>query len=72
MGIKAREISDMDTFMENMMPRYSAMRNTVRTTSTSWLQTKPRMTSTSEVHRWIISPVEWALCQAKLKCWIWP
>ena len=41
------------------------MRKTVRTTSTSWLHTNVRMTSTSEVQRWMISPVEWAVCHAK-------
>ena len=51
--------------MLNMMHRYSTIRNTVRTTSTSWLHTNWRITSTSEVQRWMISPVGLFLCQAK-------
>lgn len=35
MGMNSAEISESRRFMENMMHRYSAMRNTVRTTSTS-------------------------------------
>ena len=51
MGINARDTRDSFTSMENMIPRYRAMRNTVRTTSVSWLHTKLRITSTSEVQR---------------------
>ena len=40
--------------------------------STSWLHTKFRMTSTSEVQRWMMSPVGFRLCQAKLRRWMWP
>ena len=29
------------------------------------------MTSTSEVHRWITSPVAWAVCQSKLRRMMW-
>ena len=35
MGMNSAEIRDRRRFMVNMMHRYSAMRNTVRTTSTS-------------------------------------
>ena len=57
--------------MFSMMPVYSAMRNTVRSTSMSWLHTKVRITSTSEVHRWMMSPVAWAVCQSKLRRRMW-
>ena len=65
MGMNSAEIRDRRRFMVNMMHRYSTMRNTVRTTSTSWLHTNWRITSTSEVQRWMISPVGLFLCQAK-------
>ena len=55
--MKASATSESRRFMENMMPMYRQMRNTVRTTSTIWLHTKLRITSTSEVQRWMISPV---------------
>ena len=58
MGMNSTATRDSLTFIENIMERYRMMRNTVRTTSTSWLHTKLRITSTSEVHRWMISPVE--------------
>ena len=45
------------TFMENMIPRYKIIRKQIRNTSGSCRHTKLRMTSTSEVHLWMISPV---------------
>lgn len=69
--MNASATNDSRTFIRNMMTRYKMMRKTVRTTSTSWLHTNVRMTSTSEVQRWMISPVEWAVCHEKLRCWMW-
>ncbi len=57
MGINSAAIQDSLRFIENIIDIYSTMRKTVLNTSTSWLHTKLRITSTSEVQRWIISPV---------------
>ena len=51
-------------FMENIMKSENATRNTVRNTSSSWFATKLRTTSTSEVQRWMISPVLCCTCHA--------
>ena len=70
-GIKVRDTRASFQFITSMMPTYSATRNRVRSTSISWLHTKVRITSTSEVHRWMMSPVAWAVCHWKLRRWMW-
>ena len=72
MGTKAMDTRASRQSMTSMIPTYSTTTNTVRSTSMSWLQTKVRITSTSEVHRWMMSPVAWAVCQSKPRrsmCW---
>ena len=51
-------------FMESITASEKPTRKTTRNTSSSWLVTKLRTTSTSEVQRWMISPVLWRTCQA--------
>ena len=46
-------------------------RKIVRQTSSSWFVTKLRTTSTSEVQRWMISPVLCSTCHAYGSRWIW-
>jgi len=70
-GKKAAAASVICTFMENMIPRYSTIRKQIRNTSGSCLHTKLRITSTSEVHLWMISPVWCFTCQEKGRYWVW-
>ena len=59
-GTKHRTTRDSFTFMENIIPKETVTRKTVRNTSKSCVTTKLRITSTSEVQRCMISPV-WCL-----------
>ena len=70
-GRKARATREIFTLIENMRTKETKTRNRTRKASRHWVVTKLRMTSTSEVHRWMISPVWWAVCQAKGSFWIW-
>ena len=63
-GTKQQTSRESSTFMVNISARETTISSTVRTTSMSWSLTKLRIRSTSWVHRWMMSPVEWALCQA--------
>ena len=53
------------------MAKETPIKNTVRNTSKSWVTTKFLMTSTSEVHLWIISPVWFLSCQAEGSLCTW-
>ena len=57
MGRNTIAISESFTFMESIRHSEKPTRKTVRNTSMSWFTTKERTTSTSEVQRWMISPV---------------
>ena len=70
-GRKARATREIFTLMGNMRTKETKTRNRTRKASRHWVVTKLRMTSTSEVHRWMISPVWWAVCQAKGSFWMW-
>ena len=72
MGIKTATTSEILTFIENMMAIVITIKKTMRNTSTICALTKLRMTSTSEVQRWMISPVWWAVCQEKGSFWMCP
>lgn len=63
-GTKQHTSRESSPFKENIMARDTTMSSTVRTTSISWSLTKLRMSSTSWVQRWMMSPVWWELCQA--------
>ena len=56
-GIKTTATREIFTFIENMMHIVITIKKTIRNTSTICELTKLRTTSTSEVQRWIISPV---------------
>ena len=62
MGIKAIATQVIMAFIGNIMETAKISRNTTRQTSKSWLVTKPRMVSTSEVHLWMILPVWFSMC----------
>ena len=71
-GTKMTATSEILTFIVNMMVMVMTIRKLMRNTSTICALIKLRITSTSEVHRWMISPVWWAVCQENGSFWICP
>ena len=62
MGIMAMNVSP--TFMENMKNRDRIIMMLILTTDTSCSETNMRTISTSEVQRWIMSPVWFFMCHS--------
>ena len=56
-GTNNRTTRDNLTFIDIIIAKDVTIRNTVRNTSSNWVTTKLRITSTSEVHLCMISPV---------------
>ena len=65
MGMKASATRESLTFIENMMQRAKTIKKLVRNTSSTWFERNRLTDSTSEVHRWMMSPVWWLTCQEK-------
>ena len=58
--------------MLNMKHSDSTIRIVMRKMDVSCSERNRFTMSTSDVHRWMMSPVRWDMCQENGRCWMWP